>query len=144
MALKTLVDCKPSEFLRQTNLIRKSVERWLTVTDIMNIRKRLPKFEVVPESTTAEESAEIVKRNAAAKMEQAKKNLSAILDAMLEKHPDETLEVLALCCFVEPKDADKHPMGEYLTAFAKLIGDEAVIGFFTSLMRLAQTGILNQ
>lgn len=144
MALKTLADCKPSEFLRQTNLIRKSVERWLTVTDIAAIRKRLPALETAPEGADAEKTAEVIKRNKAAMAEQARKNLSAILDAMLEKHPDETLEVLALCCFVEPKDVDKHPMGEYLTAFSKLISDEAVIGFFTSLMRLAQTGILNQ
>lgn len=144
MALKTLADCKPSEFLRQTNLIRKSVERWLTVTDIAAIRKRLPAMEATPEGADAEKTAEIIKRNKAAMAKQARKNLSAILDAMLEEHPDETLEVLALCCFVEPKDVDKHPMGEYLTAFSKLISDEAVLGFFTSLMRLAQTGILNQ
>lgn len=144
MALKTLADCKPSEFLKQTNRIRKSAEKWLTDTDIANIRKRLPKFETAPKEATDEQRSEIIKRNAAAKAEQAKKNLSAILDAMLDEHPDETLEVLALCCFVEPENVDDHTVGEYLTAFAKLIGDESVIGFFTSFAHWAQTGILKQ
>lgn len=144
MGLKTLADCKPSEFLRQTSRIRKSVDKWLTDTDVLNIRKRKPRYEAVPENATAEERAEVNKRNAAAQVEQARKNLSAILDAMLDEHPDETLEVLALCCFVEPENVDDHSVGEYLTAFGKLISDEAVLGFFTSLARLGQTGILKE
>lgn len=138
MALKTLADCKPSEFLAQTNKIRKSVDKWLTDTDVLNIRKRLPALETAPEGATAEQRSEVIKRNAEKSREQARKNLSAMLDAMLEEHPDETLEVLALCCFVEPKDVDNHPIGEYLTAFSKLISDEAVLGFFTSLAQLGQ------
>ncbi len=140
--LKTLANCKPSEFLRQTNRIKKSVERWLTDTDIMNIRKRLPALEAVPIEATVEERAEIVGRNKKAREEQAKRNVSAMLDAILEEHPDETLEVLALCCFVEPENVDDHPMSAYLDAFNSLINDKAVIGFFTSLASLVQTDIL--
>jgi hypothetical protein len=40
--MKNLANCKPSEFLKQTNRIRKSVSKWLTDTDIANIRKRMP------------------------------------------------------------------------------------------------------
>ena len=138
MALKTLADCKPSEFLKQTNLIRKSVDKWLTDTDILNIRRRLPKFEVAPESASAEQRAEIVKRNAEKSREQARKNLSAMLDAMLDEYPDETLEVIALCCFVDPKDVDEHPISEYLAAVSKILSDEAVLGFFTSLAQLGR------
>lgn len=141
--LKTLMDAKPTEFLKQTNRLRKSVEKWLTDTDIANIRRRLPKFETAGKDATAEERAEVIKRNAALEREQAMKNLSAILDAMLDKHPEETLEVLALCCFVEPQNVDDHEMREYLNAFNKMIGDEAVIGFFTSLAQLVQTNTLN-
>lgn len=144
MALKTLVDCKPSEFLKQTNRIRKSVEKWLTDTDILSIRKHVPVLEKVDESATVEQKSEVVNRNNERMREQAKKNLSAMLDAMLEKHPDETLEVLALCCFVEPKDVDNHPMSEYLSAASKIISDEAVMSFFTSLARLGQTSTLKQ
>lgn len=141
--LKTLANCKPSEFLRQTNRIKKSVEKWLTDTDIMNIRKRLPALEAVPMEASVEERAEIVGRNKRAREEQAKKNISAMLDAILEEHPDETLEVLALCCFVEPENVDDHPMSVYLDAFNSLINDKAVIGFFTSLASLVQTNTLS-
>jgi len=140
--LKTLADCKPSEFLRQTNRIRKAVFNWLTVTDIAAIRSRLPKYETVNEKAPPEERAAAIKRNAARLKEQRMENANAILEAMLEQHPDETLEILALCCFVEPADVDNHPIGEYLIAFARLISDDAVIGFFDSLARLEQTGIL--
>ena len=67
-----------------------------------------------------------------------------MLDAILEKHPDETLELLALLCFVEPKDVDKHTMDEYLTAITEMITNSAVIGFFTSLQRLGLTSISEQ
>jgi hypothetical protein len=137
--LKTLATCKPSEFLRQTNRIKKAVEKWLTDTDIMNIRKRLPVPEVVPLEATVEERAAIFERNKKAVQEQSKKNVSAMLDAILDEHPEETLEVLALCCFVEPEKADDHPVSEYLAAINTLINDKAVIDFFTSLVLLGRT-----
>lgn len=136
--LKTLATCKPSEFLRQTNRIKKSVEKWLTDTDIMNIRKRVPVYEMVPQGASDEDKKAIVDRNKQVADEQAKKNISAMLDAILEDHPDETLEVLALCCFVEPSDADNYPMVKYLEAFNSLINDKAVIDFFISLASLAR------
>ena len=74
--------------------------------------------------------------------EQAKKNLSAMLDAVLEKYPNGTLEVLGLCCFIEPEDVDNHEVSEYLTAFTEIINNEAVLGFFTSLIKLGQTDTL--
>lgn len=136
--LKTLATCKPSEFLKQTNRIKKAVEKWLTDTDIMNIRKRLAPLEMIPQDASDEDKREIFNRNKKATEEQAKKNLSAMLDAILEEHPEETLEVLALCCFVEPEDADNYTVGHYLTAFNSLINDRAVIDFFISLASLVQ------
>lgn len=141
--LKTLATCKPSEFLRQTNRVKKSVEKWLTDTDILNIRKRLPVLEIIPQDASKEERQEIFDRNKKTATEQAKKNLSAMLDAILDDHPEETLEVLALCCFVEPEHADDYTVGEYLTAFNSLLNDKAVIDFFTSLASLAQINTLN-
>lgn len=136
--LKTLATCKPSEFLKQTNRIKKAVEKWLTDTDILNIRKRMVPLEIMPKDASEEDRREIFERNKKATEEQAKKNLSAMLDAILEEHPEETLEVLALCCFVEPEDADNYTVGHYLTAFNSLINDRAVIDFFISLASLAQ------
>ena len=134
--LKTLVTCKPSEFLRQTNRIKKAVEKWLKDTDIMNIRKRLPSLEVVAMNAADEERREIAARNKILSEEQAKKNISAMLDAILEEHPQETLELLGLCCFIEPADVDNYKVTDYLNAFNSIINDKAVIDFFISLASL--------
>lgn len=141
--MKTLANCKPSEFLKQTNRIRKAVSKWLTDTDIISIRQRIPKYETVPQSASEDEKKEVIKKNTALLREQQRQNLKAIFDAMLDDHPDETLEVIALCCFIEPKDIDNHSIGELLQAVSSLISDEDVISFFTSLAQLAQTGILD-
>ena len=124
--MKNLANCKPSEFLKQTNRIRKSVSKWLTDTDVMNIRQRKPN---IADDATDEERK-------AAYTQQAKDNLDAMLDAMLEQHPDETLELLALMCFVEPSDVDEHDVTEYLDSFSELIANKSVLNFFTSLMKL--------
>ncbi len=73
--------------------------------------------------------------------EQVKKNLTDIFDSILDEHPDETLEVLALCCFIEPENADDYPVSFYLNAATDLMNDEAVISFFTSLLRWGRTNI---
>lgn len=127
--MKNLANCKPSEFLQQTTRIRKSVSKWLTDTDILNIRQRMPN---IPDDATQEERKKAMEG-------QAKENLNLMLDAILEEHPEETLELLALLCFVEPKDVDKHSVTEYLESFEELISNKAVLSFFTSLMRLANT-----
>lgn len=141
--IKTLANCKPSEFLRQTNLIRKAVEKWLTDTDIANIRKRKPLEILVPEGATAEERLRIVAENDKNRSEQLKKNLTDIFNAILEEHPDETLEIVALCCFIEPEKVDDYPITFYLNAITELLDDQAVISFFTSLLRWGQKNTLN-
>ena len=130
--MKNLANCKPSEFLTQTNKIRKSVAKWLTATEIHEIRKRVPKFD---DDMDAEERAKVTK-------DQMNANLSAIFDAVLEEHPTETLEVMALMCFVDPKEVDDYPMSAYLQSFSEIISDESVLSFFTSLVSLANNGIL--
>lgn len=137
--MKNLANCTPSEFLKQTNRIKKSVEKWLKATDIMEIRKRMPKGmpEVTADMSTSEKQKVLEKRQKMLR-EQSNKNLSAMLDAMLEEHPEETLEVLALCCFVEPEDVDSNPMSYYLRSVYEMIEDDAVKDFFTLLMSLAQ------
>jgi hypothetical protein len=141
--MKTLVNCKPSEFMAQTNLIRKSIAKWLNDTDIINIRKRLPHREIAAIDATDEERLNVEIRNKEAAQRQIKENLVAILDAVLETHGDETLEVLALCCFVDPKNVDDYTVSEYLSAFNSIINDENVLDFFTSLARLDRINILN-
>ena len=130
--LKNLATCKPSEFLKQTNRIRKVAEKWLKNTDILNIRKTQPEY---PEGATTEEKERILQA-------QVKENLSKMFDAILEDYSDETLELLALVCFVEPEEVDNHEMSEYITAVHELINNAAVLSFFTSLVRLGQRNTL--
>lgn len=129
--MKNLANCKPSEFLVQTNRIRKSVEKWLKVTDVIRIRKNVPPEK---EGQTKEERKEELAA-------QIQKNLSLMLDSILEEHPEETLELIALMCFVEPTNVDDYPMSFYIEAVTELINDKAVLGFFTSLVSLGQTYI---
>ena len=134
--MKNLANCRPSEFLKQTNRIKKSVERWLNVTQIMEIRKKTPKLEDVPESATDSEKIAIRKKNLEVIKEQGKENLSLILDRILDEHPDETLELLALLNFVEPENVDDYSIEDYLQSINEIISNETVISFFISLGRL--------
>lgn len=131
--MKNLANCTPREFLVQTNKIRKSVAEWLTLTKIQEIRKNLPKIE--PDATTEERKKAI--------NEQAKKNAMAILDSVLEDHPNETAELLGLLCFVEPEDIDNHKMSEFLGQFSEIISCEEVLSFFISLAQLGNKGIFD-
>lgn len=136
--MKNLANCKPSEFLVQTNKIRKAVEKWLNLTNVMAIRKNMPKL-IKPEvDATEEEKAKILAKNKEMMEKQGRENLSKILDQMLEEHPQETIEILALMCFIEPSEADDHPMYEYIESINELLSNKAVLGFFTSLMQLEQ------
>ena len=121
--MKNLANCNPSEFLAQTNKIRKSVSKWLTDTDIVNIRKRMPK---INDNASDEEKKEAYGK-------QASENINAVLDSILDEHPEETLELLALCCFVEPEKVNDYKMTDYLASLTELMGDEVVIDFFLSL-----------
>lgn len=135
--MKNLANCKPSEFLKQTNRIRKSVENWLKITDVMNIRKRMP--EGMPEITkdmSKDEARAVLEKRQEMMAEQSQRNLKAMLDAMLDSHPDETLELLALCCFVEPEDVDNYSVSEYLLSINELLADNNVRDFFTFVMSL--------
>lgn len=126
--MKTLANCNPKEFLMQTNKIRKSVANWLSLTKVLEIRKNLPE---IPKDATPEEKKKALS-------EQISKNATAILDSVLEEHPEETAELLGLLCFVDPDDLENHKMTEFLGAFAEIINCPEVIGFFTSLMQLGQ------
>lgn len=140
---KNLVTCKPTEFLRQTNRIRKSAEKWMKATNIIEIRKRKPEgLQTIHKDMPKEEVMEISRRNAKLIAEQSRINLRDILTAAMEDHPDETLELLALACFVEPEDVDNHRVSFYLANLSDILADEDVLSFFTSLAQLEQTGIL--
>lgn len=139
--LKNLATCKPSEFLKQTVKIRKAVERWITVTDLVKIRKTLPELIHINDSMDADEKAAAKAENVHRMQAQAQKNALRIFDSIAEDHPEETLELLALLCFIDPAKIDDHTMEEFIYAISDMMGNEAVIHFFTSYTQLARTGI---
>ena len=130
--MKTLANCTPREFLVQTSKIRKSVEKWLTLTKILEIRKNQPEVE-------AAASEEVRK---AALEKQVRLNLSSMLDAILDEYPEETAELLGLLCFIEPEDLDNHSMIELLANVTEILNSEEVLSFFISLAQLGNRGIL--
>lgn len=137
--MKNLATCKPSEFVAQTAKIREAVASWLEVIDLQKIRNKKPVYEMLPAGATAEQKASVIKHNAELLKKQTTDNINEILDSMLAKHPQETLEVLALCCFVEPERVDDHPMDEYLECIMDMVENKAVLRFFSLLVRLDQT-----
>lgn len=137
--MKNLVNCTPSEFLKQTNRIRKSVEKWLKVTDIMAIRKRMPEgMPEVKSDMSKDEARAVLEKRKSMLAEQSQRNLKAMLDAMLDEHPDETLEILALCSFIEPEDIDNYTITTLVHTFNEILQDKDVMDFFTLLTSLVK------
>lgn len=135
--MKTLANCSPKEFFAQTVKIRRSVERWLKDTKVLEIRSRVPDFAPeVKEGMTNDELTEVIKKRKEAFAEQAKKNAFDMIDSAMEKYPDETIELMALICFIDPEKANDYPMSDYLANVAEIINDKAVLDFFTSLASL--------
>lgn len=135
---KNLVNCKPSEFLSQTMRIKKKAEKWMKDIQFEEIRNIMPDLETAKENETIGEYQERAARNQKLIQKQAMENLSKILDNAFERYPTETLEILALCCFVEPSKVDDYPIRDYLTNLNSMINDEAVLNFFLSLVQLGQ------
>lgn len=129
--MKTLANCNPREFLKQTAKIRRQAEDWLRKTRILQIREKQP---TITDDMTEEEKKEAMRR-------QVQANLSEMLDSMLDQYPDETAELLGLLCFIEPEDLDGVEFKQILRAVTEIINDKDVLDFFISLMRLGQTNI---
>lgn len=137
--MKNLATCKPSEFIAQTAKIRDAVADWLDAIDFQRIRNRAPVYEVAPADATAEQRAEVIRHNGEILKKQAAKNMGDILGNALTKYPQKTLEVLALCCFVEPDHVDDYNIDEYMDCIMDMAESKAVIRFFSLLARLDQT-----
>lgn len=141
--MKNLANCKPTEFFAQTNKIRKAVQKWITVTNLMEIRRRVPKIETQRGEVTKEALAESIEQRKTAFAEQALKNTFDILEQALEVHPQETMAIIALVCFVDPEDIDNYQVSDYLDSIAELITNRSVVNFFYSLGALGKPNISN-
>lgn len=126
--MKTIANLNGVEFLRAINKARHAVEKLLSVTGVLKIRKNVPNF---TGNETPEEKAEMERA-------QVKKNLNDMLDSLLETHPEETYEcIMALCVRDE---GEPEPDGiELLMAAFSLIGDKRVLDF---LSQLGKSGLL--
>ena len=125
--MKTLANCTTVEFLKQSNKIRHAVSEYLAETKILDIRKIKP---TIKDGMNEEEKK-------AAYREQAKKNISDMLDSALEENAEATVRILALLCFI-----DDEKEAEQLDPFDLLdvILSERVLNFFTRLM---QSGLID-
>lgn len=137
--MKNLANCKPSEFLAQSFRIKRSLEEWLDVTQLLEIRKNVPQDLARLDGLTGADREKAIADNKKKIQAQVRKNFGDILDKMLNENAEKTLEVLALCCFVDPADVDNHPMSEYFEAVGELMADKGVLSFFSSLVQLGQT-----
>lgn len=125
--MKTLANCTTVEFLKQSNKIRHAISEYLTETKILDIRKNKP---VIKDGMSEEEKK-------AALREQARKNISDMLDNALEENAEATTRILALMCFIEDeKEAENIDPAEVLD----VILSERVLNFFTRLM---QSGLID-
>lgn len=141
--MKTLANCTPREFLKQTNRIRIAADEWLTATKILEIRQRMPELPEAKKPDSKEELKEDIEARRKAFADQMRNNTFAMLEAMLDTNADKTEELLALVCFVEPKDADKHTMSEYLACLGELLTDAGVLSFFDSLVKLGVSSMVS-
>ena len=61
--MKNLANCKPSEFLRQTNRIKKSLEKWMTDIEFKKIRSQLPEVADIPKDADDITRKRIIEEN---------------------------------------------------------------------------------
>lgn len=133
--MKTIANLSGPDFLRAVNRSRHAAEKLLKVTGIPAIRKQMPKN--MPELSgkeTPEKAKEILEERRKLIREQTKKNMNDILDALLEKNPEETCAFLRGMCILEEGEAEPDGMELLLTAMS-LLSDNRVIDFFTQLVR---------
>lgn len=141
--MRTIATLKGTEFLRAVNNARHAVEKLLKTTNAAGIWKAMPAFEG---NETEDEKHEKTKA-------QVKRNLSNLLDALLETHADETLECIKALCVMdkpahEPDGIDQdegntEPDGiDLMMAALDIITDDRILDFFGKLMKsgLLSTG----
>ena len=134
--MKNLATCKPTEFVAQTAKIKDAIADWMELIDFVGIRAKKPPYIMIPEDATDEEKKEINEKNVTIRKKQALKNVRELLDNMLAKHPKETLNVMALCCFIEPEHVDDYGIDEYFNCIMDMMESPCVMRFFKLLAHL--------
>lgn len=126
--MKTLANCTPVEFLRQTNKIRRECSELLKKSGVLEIRKRQPEF---TGSETEEERKEKT-------MAQAKENLDAMLDVLLDTDAEGTAHLLRLMCIFEPGEEDNLTGMDLMEVGLEVLSSKTAVNFFMFLMKSGQ------
>lgn len=140
--MKNLANCTIREFAAQTALMADSLEKWLQLTDFMNIRRSVPELPEIPAVSDPPTPEEIKTREKALKerkaiiKDAAVKNCFALIRSALKDHTEETLEVVAYACFIPLSEIDNYKMTDILKSIAEMIRNEDVLDFFVSLKEL--------
>lgn len=131
--MKTLNNCTPREFMRQLSRIREASRSWLDLTQLQQLRRRMP-----PARAYKDDNERI-----AAVMTQWRTNIKDMLNAALMEHPDETIELLGLLCFIEPEDLDNHEMSELFAGFMDVLNNDKLLELFTVLLSVFTPRIMS-
>jgi hypothetical protein len=123
--MKTLANCTLKEFLQQTNKIRHKAAEFYNVIGIADIRKTMP-------TLTGKETPEEAEKK---RIEQGKKNISAIIDKCIDANIDATIEIIGLMCFKTPEEAENMDATEFIDVVFEIIGSERVMNFFTKMVK---------
>lgn len=126
--VKTLANCTPVEFLRQTNKIKYAVENYLKLTGAREILRRRPTFSG---DETDIEKAEITRN-------QWKDNWNALSDVVLDTYAEQTAELIGLMCFMDKEQISNAQMITLLYPLLELIQNKQVSAFFQALLSLGQ------
>ena len=122
--MKTIASLKGADFLRACNKVRYAAQEALAETQVLEIRKRMP---ILNDKMTEEE------RNAAFE-KQSKKNISDMIDRLLEEKPEETYKFLQTVII---REGDEELDGiDLLSAALELVSDPKVISFLSRLTGL--------
>lgn len=125
--MKTIASLKGPEFLRACNRTRHAVSDFLTETKVLDIRKIMP---IIPKDATEKRKKELFEK-------QSKKNISAMLDRVLDEYPEETYNLL--CTLIIPDDGEELDGIDIITAGLELITAPKVMDFLFKLTKSAQT-----
>lgn len=117
--MKTLANCKATEFAVQVNKIRHEIAGFY---EAIGIKKLKEEAAALAAKATSKEETEAVRR----------KYLSDLLDSALEINAEATVAVIGLAAFKTREEALAMSSGEMLEIFSQLIGCKAVIDFFVN------------
>lgn len=126
--MRTIANLSGVEFLRAINKTRHAAEKLMKTTDVLGIWKKMPVFSG---NETDEQRQEMAR-------DQIKRNLSTILDTLLDTHAEETFEFIMAMCILD----ENEPEPDGITLFSKgveILADQRVLDF---LFKLGKSGLI--